>query len=95
MKLDLSFEQNKQNINVHFAENGGQFNANFGEFQYITEYVGGEPYEGEYQVTPKVSEQILPTKQRVMLDNLTVLSIPYFETSNNSGGNTVYIAKET
>ena len=31
MKLDLSFEQNQQNINVPFAESGGQFSANFGE----------------------------------------------------------------
>lgn len=35
MKLNLSFEQNQQNINVPFAESGGQFNANFGETSVI------------------------------------------------------------
>ena len=35
MKLDLSFEQNQQNINVSFSESGGQFSANFGETSVI------------------------------------------------------------
>lgn len=56
--------------------------------------VGGRPYEGDYIVTPKVEQQTLDTKGAIMGDDLTILAIPYFETSNNSGGNTVYIAKE-
>lgn len=56
--------------------------------------IGGRPYEGEYVVTPKVDQQKLDTKGAVMNDDVTILAIPYFETSNNSGGNTVYIAKE-
>lgn len=35
MNLDLSFEQNQQNINVPFSESGGKFNANFGETSVI------------------------------------------------------------
>lgn len=35
MKLDLSFKQNQQNINVPFSESGGQFNADFGETSVI------------------------------------------------------------
>ena len=35
MKLDLSFEQNQQNINVPFSESGGKFNTNFGETSVI------------------------------------------------------------
>lgn len=56
--------------------------------------VGGRPYEGDYIVTPKVDQQKLDTKDAIMRDDVTILAIPYFETSNNSGGNTVYIAKE-
>ena len=51
----------------------------------------GDPYEGEYVVTPKVNEQTLPTKQKVMLDDMTVLAIPYAEVTNNSNGKTVTI----
>ena len=51
-------------------------------------------YEGDYIVTPKVSAQILETKQKVMTDDLTIMEIPFFNVSNTSGGSTVYIGKE-
>lgn len=51
-------------------------------------------YEGGYEVTPKVSEQTLPTAKKLMSEDLTIKEIPYFEVGNNSGGDTVYIAKE-
>lgn len=35
MKLDLRFEENQQNINVHFLENEEQINANLGEISVI------------------------------------------------------------
>jgi hypothetical protein len=53
-----------------------------------------EPFEGEYTVTPKVTEQIIATKNRLMLNDVTVKSIPFFNVSNTSGGNTVYIGNE-
>lgn len=55
---------------------------------------GGEPYQGNYAVVPKVEQQMLSTKGKTMLDNVVVYKIPYFEVSNNSGGETVYIANE-
>ena len=55
---------------------------------------GGQPYTGEYTVTPKAHDQtVLPTKRKQMLDDVTVLEVPYYETSNESGV-TVYIAQE-
>lgn len=55
---------------------------------------GGVPYEGDYTVTPKAHEQtVLATKRKYMNDDVTVLEVPYFETSNESG-TTVYIARE-
>lgn len=51
-------------------------------------------YEGNYEVTPSLESQTLPTKHKVMASDLTVEAVPVFETSNNSGGTTVYIAKE-
>lgn len=96
MKLDATFSELDRvgDMPVTFSEAGDDFSAQFGELHTVTEYVGGEPYDGQYAVTPKVEAQILPTKGKVMLDDVTVLEIPFFETSNTSGGNTVYIAKE-
>lgn len=51
-------------------------------------------YDGEYIVTPKpFTEQILETKEKTMADDVTVLAIPYYETSNVSGI-TIYIGGE-
>ena len=57
-------------------------------------YMGGEPYDGPYEVTPKVSSQTLPTAKKLMLDDVSVRAIPYFDVSNQAGGNTIYIANE-
>ena len=44
------------------------------------------PYEGEYEVTPKTyDEQVLPTRNKRLLNNLTVKKIPQHEASNDSG----------
>lgn len=51
-------------------------------------------YEGDYSVTPKVSEIVLPTKNKSMTDDVTVFQIPYHEVENPSGGLTVTIGLE-
>ena len=52
-------------------------------------------YEGEYIVTPKVSdEQVLPTKNKSMQDDVTVLKVPYEEVTNLGGGYTAVIGFE-
>lgn len=44
------------------------------------------PYDGEYEVTPKTyNEQVLPTRNKRMINNLTVKKIPQYEVSNDSG----------
>ena len=51
-----------------------------------------EPYTGEYTVTPMVKvEQTLETNGLRMTDDITVLKIPYYETTNLSGGYTAII----
>ena len=48
-------------------------------------------YEGAYEVTPrKSSNVILQTRDKRMNDDVTVLKIPYWVTSNESG-KTLYI----
>ena len=51
------------------------------------------PYTGSYDITPEVDEQIMYTRDRHMLDDVTIRAIPYFMTSNVNG-ETVYIASE-
>lgn len=54
-----------------------------------------ESYEGTYEVTPKVSRQVvLPTKKKLMKDDVTVLKIPQFEVSNETGGITLILGDE-
>lgn len=51
-------------------------------------------YNGEYVVTPApYNSQTLETKAKLMTDDVTVLAIPYYETSNVSGI-TIYIGGE-
>lgn len=60
----------------------------------VPKTIGGEPYRGDYEVTPSAKvDIILPTKNKAMTDDITVIQIPYYETSNTSGY-TVYIASE-
>lgn len=54
--------------------------------------IGGIPYLGTYEITPTTAEQILATQAKTMANDLTIHSIPYHSTSNDSGGLTVSIA---
>ena len=49
-------------------------------------------YEGTYEVTPTMGEQVLPSRARTMRDDVTVHAIPYTQTTNESGGYTAIIA---
>ena len=51
-------------------------------------------YEGEYEVTPSIEEQVLETNRRYMKDDVTVKEIPYAEVTNLANGITVTIGKE-
>lgn len=94
MRFDVRFNQTDQKLRISFESDNSAFNPKFKNFQQITAYVGGGPYTGEYTVTPKVEAQTMPTKEKVMLDDVTIRAIPYFDVSNTSGGRTVYIGNE-
>lgn len=52
-------------------------------------------YAGETTVTPKVAgETVLPTRDKLVKDDITVRKIPQFEVSNTSGGYTLIIGEE-
>ena len=54
-----------------------------------------EHYSGSYEVTPKAHQtQTLDTSGKVLSEDLVIHEVPYYQTSNDSGGVTSYIAKE-
>lgn len=90
MRFDVSFRQTDQRFSLTLSGDGKQFSASFRELQQVT--VGDvERYQGPYEVTPAVSAQTLPTRAKVMSDDLEVKAIPFYEVSNLAGGDTAYI----
>ena len=56
-------------------------------------FIVGEEYEGDYVVKPKVDQQIMPTKNKMLINDMTIKGIEIHRVKNNGGGTTVYIAK--
>lgn len=93
MNIEVTFsEANEVRLPVVFSESSQEIDAGFGEIQSV--HVGGEVYKGDYTVTPKMEGQTMPTKGKVLIDDVVVKAIPVFRVSNTSGGTTVYIANE-
>ena len=75
-------------------ENNKRFNVKFGKLLEVPVEITEDIYEGTLTVIPKAHEQqILETKDKRMMNNITVQKIPYFETSNDTG-KTIYIGSE-
>lgn len=53
--------------------------------------VGGDPYTGDYVVDPSFVKSTLPTKDKLLLEDVTVNPIEVARVSNPSGGKTIYI----
>lgn len=85
------FEEMDASFPTIFEESDTTFDAFFGEV--IKVYDDVPQYEGAYEVTPKVTEQSLPTAQKFLARDVTIEKIPYFEVSNNSGGMTASIGE--
>lgn len=83
-----------KDIRASFYDNTKHIEATVGEVQTVTLSDGKEIYQGQYTVTPRVERQSLSTKNKILTEDVTIKSIPFFNVSNNSGGNTVYIASE-
>lgn len=52
------------------------------------------PYTGDYIVDPNFATQMLETKEKYMLDDVTVNPIEVARVSNPAGGRTIYIGGE-
>lgn len=82
-------------IDAKISINKLKLKANIRHFQRVVATEDSvDRYDGEYEVAPTVHGKTLPTNQKFMEKDLKVNPIPIYETTNNAGGQTVYIAKE-
>lgn len=94
MKMRVNFKEKDSVIQVAFAQKSTTFKADFGEILKVGNAEDCPVYDGNYTVTPAVTEQTLKTAQKKMVADVTIKKIPYFEVSNNSGGTTATIGNE-
>ena len=88
MRLHVSFNEVDSQLAVNFIQTECTFNIDFGEVFFIK---SDDVYDGDYNVTPRVYEQVLPTRDKLMLDDVTVEIIPMSKVINLSNGYTVTI----
>ena len=88
MRLCVSFEEIDSALKVQFAQTECTFRADFGEVIFIKT---DDTYVGDYDVIPRVYQQILETKDKLMLDDVTVEEIPIQTVINLSNGFTATI----
>lgn len=88
MKLAVCFDEVDSELNVKFIQTECSFNIDFGEIILVKT---DEVYDGDYDVIPRVYQQVLPTKDKLMLDDVTVEVIPLSKVLNPSNGYTVTI----
>lgn len=51
-------------------------------------------YDGNYDISPRVGSQTIPTADKILREDITIDPIPYSEVPNEAGGLTVNIAYE-
>ncbi|MBE5800054.1 MAG: hypothetical protein E7321_08920 [Clostridiales bacterium] len=99
----VSDEQIEKAVNKYLDENPiGIPDVTTADNGKVLTVVGGKwaaaelpKYDGEYEITPHAEESTtLLTAQKFMDSNVKVNKVPYFETSNQADGETVYIATE-
>lgn len=88
MRLIVNFDEVDSYIATHFIQTECTFKTNFGEIFLVKT---DDIYNGDYNVIPRVYQQVLETKDKVMLDDVTVENIPLSRVINLSNGYTVTI----
>lgn len=88
MKLAVNFNEVDSEICTRFIQTECTFATDFGEVFLIKT---DDVYDGDYDVIPRVYQQVLPTKDKLMLDDVTVEIIPLSKIINLQNGYTVTI----
>ncbi len=95
MKLDVKFGDLSPVFQADFSESECSLSPSFGEvIVMVAPPQDVVLYSGEYTVTPKVEAQSLKTANKFMQKDVSIRAIPFYETTNNSGGVTAYIGSE-
>ena len=90
IQVEMDVEESRQEFDLDVEQ------INFPiDFDVATEVVARSvaDYDGAYVVIPDIDQQILPTENKRMREDVTVTGIPYYEVSNVKGV-TVYIANQ-
>ena len=90
----VKFENLNKPIKADFSMQRTVFQTDFESASKIVIVDTTEHYKGNYEVTPKTIKQVIQTRNLIMDNDVIINKIPYFETGNNYGGNTVYIGSE-
>lgn len=88
LRVGMGIDCPQLRIPLKFSSGPGKISLGISAMQSVAT---GEIYEGEYVVTPAVMAQTLPTAKKMLLNDVTVKEIPFFEVSNATGGTTVII----
>lgn len=88
MKLAVCFDEIDSELDVKFIQTECSFNIDFGEVVFVHT---DDVYDGDYNVIPRVYQQVLETKDKLMLDDVTVEVIPLTKIINLQNGYTVTI----
>lgn len=72
---------------------GGQIETKDSKTIIGSVVIAGEPdyYEGDYEVIPMFTDQVLTTQNKTMKEDFTIKEIPVAEVSNPAGGLTLTI----
>ena len=90
--IEVEITPKKPEISIDLSKGiKKQIEIEIGETHSGVEY---PKYTGPAIVTPAAYiMQVLQTEKKSVMENIMVLPIPYFQTSNPQGGNTVYIGE--
>ena len=91
MRLQVVFQEYDQTIQGTFSEEESSLHVEFDHAYVDPSGEQAEKYNGPYEITPRIHEQSFETAQKLMIQDLTVLEIPYAPVANDSGGVTVTI----
>ena len=87
MKLRVEFKE-EPTFRARFIQTSCTFRPDFGEVVFIK---NNDIYDGTYNVIPRVYQQVLSTKDKVLIDDVTVEVIPLTTVLNLSDGYTATI----
>lgn len=88
LPFQLELQSDDSAFLLDFVSDENDIGFNLIEGTSVTE---NEIYTGETEITPKVTPQVLPTANKLVVPDITVKEIPFRLVSNEFGGMTAII----